>query len=119
MYSPADPLCLSPAPVDIIDGNLYHIAVDLYALQLLGVVNAYLPMFGLPPIAPKDAAGTILDLSDGLLVMGLRIDADGTGQELKEWMALLNYLPTLGGAIPAGVYDNTAGGAVNGRVLLP
>ncbi|MBC2717553.1 MAG: bifunctional metallophosphatase/5'-nucleotidase [Desulfobacteraceae bacterium] len=122
VYSPADPLCLGaaggfPAPVDIVDGNLYHIAVDLYALQMMGVVNAYLPLFGLPPIYPRDAAGNILDLSDGTLVGSLRIDADGTGQELKEWMALLNYLPTLGG-VPAGVYDNTAGGAVNGRVLL-
>lgn len=121
VYSPADPLCLgTPAPVDIVDGNLYHIAVDLYALQMLGHVNAYLPLFGLPPIFPRDAAGNILDLSDGLVVMGLRVDAtpDPGVMELKEWMALLNYLPTLGG-VPAGVYDNTASGAVNGRVLLP
>ncbi len=118
VYNPAtDPLCVGTA-VDIVDGNLYHIAVDLYALQLLGVVNGYLSQFALPPIYPRDANGNILDLSDGALVMSLRIDADGTGTELKEWMALLSYLPSLGGPIPAAVYDHSAGGAVNTRVNI-
>ena len=137
VYSPTDPLCLGaaggqPAPVSIVEGDLYHIAVDLYALQMLGHVQAALSMFGLPSIYPRDANGNVLDLGNGALVGSLRIDADGTGTELKEWMALLKYLPNLDNppgsgtpGIPSSVYDHENGlgagvpGFVAGRVTLP
>ena len=55
--------------------------------------------------------------------MGFRIDRDpltpGT-QELKEWMALLNYLPAFNDSpfdgIPSNIYG--PGGAVEGRIEM-
>ena len=115
LYAPNDPLCLGPTtPVDPYDPTtLYHGVVDLYAFQLLYVVNDFLAPYGLS-IIPKDKDGNPIQN-----YMGFRIDRDpitpGT-QELKEWMALLNYLPSLGGSIPSTIYG--PGGAVEGRIEL-
>ncbi len=110
LYSPADPFCTgTPVFINPFDPDrLYHIAVDLYALQMLNVVTGY----GFP-LEPKKADGTPLASAD---FINYRIDAtpDAGVMELKEWMALLNYLPTFGGAVPAVVYgpEGTALGRV-------
>ena len=110
LYEPNDPFCTGPANlIDPYDSSkLYHVVVDLYALQMLNVIKDY----GFP-LVPKDAEGNPIDpanyekfLIDGDLAPGV--------QELKEWMALLNYLPELGGSIPHEIYG--PGGAVMGRV---
>ena len=110
LYSPDDPFCTdTPTLINPYDPDkLYHVAVDLYALQMLNVVTSY----GFP-LLPKKADGTQLTPAD---YINYRIDAtpDPGVIELKEWMALLNYLPTLGGAIPAAIYG--PGGAVMGRI---
>jgi hypothetical protein len=49
--------------------------------------------------------------------MDFRIDRDPITpetQELKEWMALLNYLPSIGTSIPQAVYGS--GGAIESRI---
>ncbi|HPP81705.1 MAG TPA: hypothetical protein PLQ43_12560, partial [Deltaproteobacteria bacterium] len=58
--------------------------------------------YGLPPISPQNPS---------------RIDRDpltSDVQELKEWMALMSFLPSLGTSIPEAVYG--PGGVVYGRV---
>jgi 5'-nucleotidase/UDP-sugar diphosphatase len=110
LYPPGDPFCTGTST--LINPNdpdkLYHVAVDLYALQMLNVVTGY----GFP-LVPKKADGTPLTSAD---YINYRIDAtpDSGVMELKEWMALLNYLPTLGETIPEGVYG--PGGAVMDRI---
>jgi len=109
MYSPTDPFCIGPATVvyPFIPG-LYHIVVDLYALQMLNVVTGY----GFP-IVPKDASGTPIPPAD---YINFRIDASPAPsvQELKEWMAPLKFLPGLAGGIPSAIYG--PGGVALGRV---
>jgi len=115
LYAPNDPLCLGPTtfvnPYDPV--TLYHGVVDLYAFQLLYVVNDFLAPYGLS-IVPKDKDGNpILDY------MGFRIDRDPLTagvQELKEWMALLNYLPSMGTSIPQSIYG--PGGAIEQRIEI-
>jgi len=106
-YSPADLFCTGPVtlvnPYD--PSTLYHIVVDLYALQMLNVVNEYLPE-GVS-IVPKDSFGNPINPAD---YVNFRIDAGG--QELKEWMAPLNFLPALGG-IPYDVYNPDDGSALD------
>jgi 5'-nucleotidase len=116
LYAPNDPLCLGPTtPVN--PTALYHGVVDLYAFQLLYVVNDFLAPYGLS-IIPKDKDGNPISN-----YMNFRIDRDpanGGVQELKEWMALLNYLPTFNSAPFAGIPSTIYGpdGAVEGRIQL-
>ncbi len=108
-YSPTDPFCLGPATlVNPFAPGLYHIAVDLYALQMLNVVTGY----GFP-IVPKDASGTPIPPAN---YINFRIDfsPDPGVQEFKEWMAPLYFLPGLAGGIPPAIYG--PGGAALGRV---
>jgi 5'-nucleotidase len=101
------------APIDLTDTTtVYHVVVDLYALQLLNVVTSR----GLT-IIPRDASGNPIPLNQ---VMLYRIDsniAPGV-QELKEWGALLSYLsnsfPASGSGIPLAVYGS--GGIGMGRI---
>ena len=51
--------------------------------------------------------------------MGFRFDRDLLNegvQELKEWMALLNYLPSMGTSIPSTIYG--PGGAIENRIEI-
>jgi 2',3'-cyclic-nucleotide 2'-phosphodiesterase (5'-nucleotidase family) len=98
LYNPADTFCMgSPSLIDPTDpATLYHIVVDLYALQMLYVVNSY----GFS-ITPLNVSFIDRDPASGV-------------QELKEWMAPLNFLPALGGSIPAAVYGPN--GVAMGRV---
>ncbi|MDX9761676.1 MAG: 5'-nucleotidase C-terminal domain-containing protein [Desulfomonilia bacterium] len=115
LYDPADTFCLGEAtPLDLLDEDtVYHCVVDLYALQMMGVVTG----MGLQ-IIPRYADGTIIDPS---LYLGRRIDAgaDPGVQELKEWMALLSFLghafPADGYGIPEALYglDGAALGRIN------
>ena len=133
LYDPNDPFCLGgplypePTYVDPTDTTkLYHGVVDLYAFQLLYVVNDFLAPYGLS-IVPKDEFGNPI-----LNYMDFRIDRDPFTegvQELKEWMALLGYLDSAfpafegdpqdlvtGTGIPSAIYG--PGGAVEGRIEL-
>lgn len=98
VHDPADTFCAGPTTlIDPYDpSTLYHIVVDLYALQMLNVVNSY----GFS-ITPLDVSFIDRDPATGV-------------QEIKEWMAPLNFLPALGGSIPAAVYG--PGGIAMGRV---
>jgi UDP-sugar diphosphatase len=112
LYSPDDPFCTGTPELINPDNpdKLYHIAVDLYALQMLNVVTGY----GFP-LVPKKADGTAMTPAQ---YSNYRIDAtpDSGVVELKEWMALLNYLPTLPvGEIPAVIYGPD--GAVMDRIV--
>lgn len=108
LCDPDDPFCTGDATLIYPNTELYHVVVDLYALQMLNVITGY----GFP-LVPKDAEGNPIYPAD---YINFRIDADPASgvQELKEWMALLNYLPGLGVSIPQGIYG--PGGAVMGRV---
>jgi len=102
LFDPADALCLGPAiPVEL--DETYRIVVDLYALQMLSVVNDYLLYYGLPTIEPVSPSRIDRDAAPGV-------------QEIKEWMALLTFLssPSLGGSIPEAIYG--LHGAATGRV---
>jgi hypothetical protein len=116
LYAHDDPLCLGPT-TDVIPAALYHGVVDLYAFQLLYVVNDFLDPDN-PSIVPKDKDGNPI-----ANYMDFRIDRDPATvgvQELKEWMALLNYLPTFNyspfDGIPSAIYG--PGGAVEGRIEI-
>lgn len=85
------------------DGTRVRAAVDLYALLLLGAVQA---QFGVTITPYQSATGnTVLSSADFAAILANRIDAaPATGgiQELKGWMALLSYEGTvLGGSIGA------------------
>ncbi|MBN2297352.1 MAG: bifunctional metallophosphatase/5'-nucleotidase [Deltaproteobacteria bacterium] len=88
LYPSDDTFCMTePALVNPYDPDtLYHIVVDLYALQMLNVVNSY--GFDINPIEVS-----FIDRS-----------IDEGVQEIKEWMAPLNFMPYLGGSIPSFVY---------------
>jgi hypothetical protein len=78
-----------------------RIAVDLYAVLLLGAVQG---QFGTSITAYQAATGTAtLSAANIAGILANRIDAapaSGGVQELKEWMALLSYESTaLGGSI--------------------
>jgi 5'-nucleotidase / UDP-sugar diphosphatase len=113
LYSYQDPFCIgTPVFINPYDkSRLYHIAVDLYTLEMLNIVNSYLPSGY--SIVPKKADGTQLLSTD---FINYRIDATPASGvvELKAWMALLNYLPGLGGAVPSSIYGT--GGAFSTRV---
>ena len=100
LHDPADIFCTESAdfinPYD--PDRLYRIVVDLYALQMLYIVNNYIAPNSIDPINP------------------LPIDRDpATGvQDLKEWMAPVKFLPQLEGGIPAAIYGPS--GSVMGRV---
>lgn len=104
--------------LDLTDADtLYRCVVDLYALQMMHVMTAYLP------IVPKDSDGMPVDMSNPMDYMQCRIDSDNATvdvEELKEWMPLLNFLgtvfPASGDGIPESVYGT--GGTALGRVNL-
>ena len=103
------------AAIDLTDTRtLYHLAVDLYALQMMNAVTA----MGLT-IIPRDSLGNPIDPQEFMLQ---RIDSSiNTGvQELKEWSALLlylsNFFPASGDGIPSAVYGNSGVGM--GRINL-
>ncbi len=127
LHDPKDALCLFDAYPIADDEILYHVVVDLYALQLLNIVNGMINPYGLS-IIPKDECAHAInftDPNDPRHYMNFRIDfspAEGV-QELKEWMALWQFLntafPETGAGIPAAVYDHTKPLAkVNERVVL-
>jgi len=100
VYNPGDSLCMGDTtPVD--PDGMYRIVVDLYALQMLYIVNDYLELYGLPTIEPLYPSRIDRDLAEGV-------------QELKEWMAPLFFLPMIGTTIPEAIYG--PGGLAMGRV---
>jgi 5'-nucleotidase / UDP-sugar diphosphatase len=102
-YDPADTFCVGPTTfIDPSDTTkLYHIVVDYYALEMLYLVNGYIDLYNLPisHINPQNASF---------------IARDTAGDELKEWMALMNFLPMLVGGIPSSIYGPN--GIALGRV---
>jgi 5'-nucleotidase/UDP-sugar diphosphatase len=116
-FSDTDPFSAGRGSrLDPNDTGLYHIVVDLYALQMLDLVNSMLPS-GFS-IIPRDKSGNPLNSAN---TMSSRIDAnpDPGIQELKEWMALLNFLksafPASGPRIPSSIYGkgSTGMGRIN------
>lgn len=93
--------------------DLFHCVVDLYALQMMGVVTSTLGL----EIVPLDAGGVPINPAN---YMNYRIDTspDAGVQELKEWMALLQYLggsfPASGAGIPEWLYGQS--GIALGRI---
>jgi len=94
------------APMLLTGTSRIRVAVDLFAVLLLGAVQA---QFGVT-ITPYASATSTTPMTF-VEILGNRIDAApataGT-QELKEWMALLSYVTTgLGGSISSD-YASTA-----------
>ncbi len=117
-FSNTDPFCVTDGTwLDPADTRLYHIVVDLYALQMLNVVNSMLPPGR--SIIPRDKFGNPINPAN---IMNYRIDADPAGgiQELKEWMGLLKFLssafPVTGEGIPSAIYGE--GGSGMGRIKV-
>ncbi len=90
---------------------LYKISVNLYSLQMLGVISQVTG--GLLPINPRDKDGNIVPPAEYMLY---RVDYDVTAgvQELKEWMTMLFYLQNFPTGIPSAVYGD--GGIGMGRI---
>ncbi len=103
------------AAIDLTDTTrLFHVVVDLYALQMMGAVTD----MGLT-IIPRDSSGQAINPAT---YMNYRIDSEITPgvQELKEWAALLSFLgnvfPATGDGISMDIYGE--GGIGMGRINL-
>jgi 2',3'-cyclic-nucleotide 2'-phosphodiesterase (5'-nucleotidase family) len=99
-FAPSDVANVGVATV-LSGSSRVRVAVDLYAVLLLGAVQA---QFGVAITPYQSASGTVvLSGANMAAILENRIDAapaTGGVQELKEWMALLSYVGTgLGGAI--------------------
>jgi 2',3'-cyclic-nucleotide 2'-phosphodiesterase (5'-nucleotidase family) len=107
-FSPSDAANLG-AVTPLADGSRVRASVDLFAVLLLGAVQA---QFGVT-ITPYQAAtgSVVFSGADIAGILGNRIDAapaTGGVQELKEWMALLSYEATgLAGTVGAE-YSSTS-----------
>jgi 5'-nucleotidase / UDP-sugar diphosphatase len=73
--------------VEIVDEELYRVVVGLYSAQMLSVVGE--KSFGLLPIEPKDQEGNPIE---DYLAHIIYVQHDGNVMELKEWIALVEYL---------------------------
>ena len=73
--------------VEIVDDALYRVVVGLYSAQMLSVVGE--KSFGLLPIEPKDQDGNPIE---DYMAHIIYLQRDGNMLELKEWMALADYL---------------------------
>ncbi|HJW72074.1 MAG TPA: metallophosphoesterase [Geothrix sp.] len=99
-FAPSDAACTgatAPLPAT----GRYRLAADLYAVLMMGAAEA---QFGQGIIAYQGATGSaVLSAADMPGLLSKRINADPTSAsivELKEWMALLNYVGVgLGGSI--------------------
>ena len=97
------------------DNKLYRVVGGLYSCQMLGAVEAQ--SFGLLQVTPKDADGNpITDFEEHIVYDG--------GMELKEWVALANYLasfePVNGIPRIPGIYNQLQGRKIEetGRSLI-
>lgn len=69
---------------EIVDDQLYRVVANLYTGQMLGLIEDQ--SFGLLSVTPKDQKGNkIENLEDHIIL-------DNHGNELKEWVALTQYL---------------------------
>ena len=72
--------------MSVIDDNrLYRVVSGLYSCQMLGAVEAQ--SFGLLKVTPKDASGVPIEDYEKYIIYD-----SATGMELKEWIALAQYL---------------------------
>jgi 2',3'-cyclic-nucleotide 2'-phosphodiesterase (5'-nucleotidase family) len=99
-FAPTDAACVG-ASAPLAETTRYRLAADLYAILMMGAAEA---QFGLAITAYQGPTGSaVMAASDMPGLMAHRINADPTSAsvvELKEWMALLNYVGTgLGGSI--------------------
>jgi 5'-nucleotidase len=107
---------------DLDPSALYHGVVDLYAIQMMGVVTARLAGTGLE-IIPREADGTPVgggtpttaDFMAHRIVTGAPLPG-GNQLELKEWMALWYYLDAFPYPDLALIYGT--GGLGLGRISL-
>ena len=77
---------------DIEDNKLYRVVGGLYSCQMMGAVEAQ--SFGLLKITPKDEYGDAVDDFEKHIIY------DARGYELKEWVALAQFLES---------FDHTGG----------
>jgi hypothetical protein len=99
-----------------VDPNkLYHGVVDLYALEMMGVVTARLAGTGLE-IIPRDVNGNEINPA---AYMNYRIDSSiASGiQELKAWMALESFLGMVF-PYPVGDPGSFYGSSGRGRITI-
>jgi len=91
--------------------TMYKVSVDLYSLQMLGVITQM--SGGLLSIIPRDKDGNPIPKEQYMLY---RVDYSAAAgvQELKEWMSMLFYLQNFPTGIPSTVYGN--GGVAMGRI---
>ena len=99
-FAPTD-LENTGATTDITGPNRLRVAVDFYAVLLIGAVQS---QFGIAITPYQSATGsTVLSSADFATLLGNRIDAAPATvgvQELKEWAALLSNISSgLGGTI--------------------
>lgn len=79
-----------------IEGDkLYRVVTGMYAGQMLGNVEA--SSMGLLTITPRDADGTLVDLSK----LADYVVRDENGVPVKEWYAIASYLDRMGGQMDA------------------
>jgi len=102
-FAAADATCTGPTAFDLAAGTRYRVAGDLYAVLMMGAAKS---KFGVDITAyAKGAAGdaTTVSSADLAAALNYRINAGGPVTplvELKEWMALVQYIGALGGAVP-------------------
>ncbi|HEX9080739.1 MAG TPA: metallophosphoesterase, partial [Holophagaceae bacterium] len=106
-FAPTDAACTGTATALPATGR-YRLAADLYAILMMGATQA---QFGQAITAYQGPTGAaVLSASDLAGLLKNRINATPTATtvtELKEWMALLNYVGTgLGGQV-TGTYAST------------
>lgn len=70
--------------VDLVDDKLYHVVANLYTAQMLGLVEDQSK--GLLSVTPRDKQGNVIEDFEAHIIY------DEKGNELKEWVALSEYL---------------------------
>ena len=102
-FGAADATCMGAPALDLAPATRYRVAGDLYAVLMMGAAKS---KFGVDITAyAKGTAGDATTVSAANLAaaMAYRINAGGPVApvvELKEWMALVQYIGALGGTIP-------------------
>ncbi|MDD3138759.1 MAG: bifunctional UDP-sugar hydrolase/5'-nucleotidase [Lachnospiraceae bacterium] len=88
------------------DDSLYRVVADLYSAQMLGAVNG--KSYGLLSLIPKDKDGNAVTNFEKQIVYN-----GNTKSEVKEWVALANYLEsfdkTNGVPVVPTKYEKTQG----------
>ncbi|BDU71292.1 bifunctional metallophosphatase/5'-nucleotidase [Mesoterricola silvestris] len=102
-FDAADAMCTGPTTLDLVPATRYRVAGDLYAVMMMGAAKS---KFGVDITAYAGNTrmdATTVSAADLAGAMKYRINAAGPVLpvvELKEWMALVQYIGALGGTVP-------------------